>query len=188
MYELCFVGLGNPGTKYDHTRHNVGKDWLIKLSQNYNLSFEAKKKFESSIATSHEEKILWVIPDNYVNNSGSSLKKIIKNNSLEIKNIIVLHDDLDLNPGDIRFKINGGHGGHNGLRDIFEKTGSKEFSRIRIGIGHPGMKSEVNKWVLNKFNPADKTSLTNGFNKLHEVFEVICNKDFSEAQKTLHTS
>jgi PTH1 family peptidyl-tRNA hydrolase len=105
-----------------------------------------------------------------------------------MKNIIVLHDDLDLNPGDVRLKIDGGHGGHNGLRDIFQKTGSKEFIRIRIGIGHPGMKSEVNKWVLSKFNPADKECIKKSYNKLTGAFNKICNKEFAEAQKYLHTN
>jgi PTH1 family peptidyl-tRNA hydrolase len=169
-------------------KHNIGKDWLVDLSQEINLTFEPKKKFESSIASSHEGRVLWVVPDNYVNNSGSTVKKIIKNNNLDMKNIIVLHDDLDLNPGDVRLKIDGGHGGHNGLRDIFQKTGSKEFIRIRIGIGHPGMKSEVNKWVLSKFNPADKECLKKSYNKLLGAFNKICNKDFAEAQKYLHTN
>ena len=93
MFDLCFIGLGNPGTKYDQTKHNIGKDWLVALSQDFNLTFEPKKKFESSIASSHDGKILWVVPDNYVNNSGSTVKKIIKNNNLDMKNIIVLHDD-----------------------------------------------------------------------------------------------
>ena len=105
-----------------------------------------------------------------------------------MKNIIVLHDDLELNPGDVRLKIDGGHGGHNGLRDIFQKTGSKEFIRIRIGIGHPGMKSEVNKWVLSKFNPEDKECLKKSYNKLKGAFNKICNREFAEAQKYLHTN
>ena len=187
MFDLCFIGLGNPGTKYDQTKHNIGKDWLVALSQELNITFEPKKKFESSIASSHEGRVLWVVPDNYVNNSGSTVKKIIKNNNLDMKNIIVLHDDLDLNPGDVRLKIDGGHGGHNGLKDIFQKTGSKEFIRIRIGIGHPGMKSEVNKWVLSKFNPADKECLKRSYSKLLGTFTKICNKEFAEAQKYLHT-
>ena len=81
MFDLCFIGLGNPGTKYDQTKHNIGKDWLVALSQELNLTFEPKKKFESSIASSHEGRVLWVVPDNYVNNSGSTVKKIIKNNN-----------------------------------------------------------------------------------------------------------
>ena len=87
MFDLCFIGLGNPGTRYDQTKHNIGKDWLAALSQELDLTFEPKKKFESSIASSHDGKILWVVPDNYVNNSGSTVKKIIKNNiigSIEI--------------------------------------------------------------------------------------------------------
>ena len=188
MYDLCLIGLGNPGSKFDQTKHNVGKDWLVELAKTYSLVFEEKKKYEASISSSHENKILWVIPNNYMNNSGVSVSKVMKNKNLDPKNIILMHDDLDLGPGDVRFKIGGGHGGHNGLKDIFHRTSSREFSRVRIGIGHPGMKSEVNKWVLNKFNPTDKHLIDKGYKNFINVFDDICNKKYAEAQKKLHTS
>lgn len=188
MYDLCLIGLGNPGSKYDQTKHNVGKDWLIKLADSYSLVFEEKKRYEASITSSHQNKILWVIPDNYMNNSGITVSKIIKNKNLDVKNIIVFHDDLDLNPGDVRFKVDGGHGGHNGLKDIFYRTSSRGFSRVRIGIGHPGMKSEVNTWVLNKFNPTDRDRVEKSYLNFLDVFDDICNKKYAEAQKKLHTN
>ena len=123
-----------------------------------------------------------------MNNSGITVSKRIKNKNLDPKNIILMPDDLDLDPGDVRFKIDGGHGGHNGLKDIFNRTSSREFSRVRIGIGHPGMQSEVNKWVLNKFNPADKDLINKGYMGFVDVFDDICNKKYAEAQKKLHTN
>ena len=111
MYKLCFVGLGNPGSKYQNTRHNIGKDFLKKISIEYSLKFSKKVKFEAEISESHSGNILWVIPDNYVNQSGRTVSKILKSTNLTSENIIVIHDDLDLKVGDLRLKENGGHGG-----------------------------------------------------------------------------
>ena len=185
--KLCFIGLGNPGSKYDNTRHNIGKDWLLKISERHCDGFTNKKKLEADICFSHSEEILWAIPDNYVNNSGRTASKLIKNMNISENKIIIFHDDLDLSPGEVRLKEDGGHGGHNGLRDIFAKTGSKKFLRIRIGVGHPGNKNMVSDWVLNKFHPTDKKYINKAFNHFVSVFDLICNQDFSEAQKALHT-
>ena len=95
MYKLCVVGLGNPDKKYNNTRHNVGKDWLKELSKAYEINFITKTKFEAEIGESHNGTILWVIPNNYVNNSGRTLFKIIKSSNLKPENCLVLHDDLD---------------------------------------------------------------------------------------------
>lgn len=188
MHKLCFIGLGNPGSKYDSTRHNIGKDWLIKISETYCDKFIKKTKLEAEITHSRSDEILWVIPDNFVNNSGKTISKIIKNLNLPKNKMIILHDDLDLNPGEVRLKEGGGHGGHNGLRDIFEKTGSNDYIRIRIGVGHPGNKDLVSNWVLNKFNPTDKKYVNKAFDLFALNFNLICDQKFSQAQKALHQS
>ena len=187
MHKLCFIGLGNPESKYDNTRHNIGKDWLIKISETYCDKFIKKTKLEAEITHSRSDEILWVIPDNFVNNSGKTISKIIKNINLPKNKMIILHDDLDLNPGEVRLKEGGGHGGHNGLRDIFEKTGSNDYIRIRIGVGHPGNKDLVSNWVLNKFNPTDKKYVNKAFDLFASNFNLICDQKFSQAQKALHT-
>ena len=102
--------------------------------------------------------------------------------------LIVIHDDLDLNLGDIRIKKGGGHGGHNGLRDIINKIGKDNFIRIRIGIGHPGNKEDVTNWVLNKFSPNEKITLDRVYLQFAEIFELICNGQIDKAQKILHTN
>ena len=102
--------------------------------------------------------------------------------------LIVIHDDLDLNLGDIRIKKGGGHGGHNGLRDIINKIGKDNFIRIRIGIGHPGKKEDVTNWVLNKFSPDEKITLDRVYLQFAEIFELICNDQIDKAQKILHTN
>ena len=187
MYKLCIIGLGNPDQKYNFTRHNIGKDWLKDISRTYDVDFSKKLKFEAKIGESHSSSILWVIPNNYVNNSGNTVFKIIKSTNLEARNFLILHDDLDLKIGNVRLKESGGHGGHNGLRDIIKKIGSEKFNRIRIGIGHPGSKDEVTNWVLNKFNPEEKKQLEISYSKFCNVFNQIISLEINAAQKILHT-
>ena len=187
MLKLCLVGLGNPGTKYNGTRHNIGKEWLLKLSESHCPGFITKSSIEADITHSQAEEILWVIPDNYVNNSGRTVSKLLKNINLPNNQIIIFHDDLDLNPGEVRLKEGGGHGGHNGLKDIFEKTGTKDYFRIRIGIGHPGNKDLVSDWVLNKFHPTDKKYVDEAYDLFSMNFNTLCAQDFSKLQKQLHT-
>ena len=100
---------------------------------------------------------------------------------------MIIHDDLDLSLGEMKLKIGGGHGGHNGLRDIIKITGQDNFMRIRVGIGHPGNKEDVTNWVSTKFSPNEKKLLLNSYLKLEEVFEMICNGQINEAQKILNT-
>jgi len=187
MYKLCIVGLGNPGQKYNQTRHNIGKDWLVSLAKNYDVNFINKSKFEAKIGESDSGNILWVIPSNYVNNSGRTISKILKATNLNPENILIIHDELDLEVGTIRLKNSGGHGGHNGVRDIINKTGAETFSRLRIGIGHPGSKSEVTNWVLNKFMTVEKKNLEQSYEKFCDIFDLIYEGKFDEAQKLLHT-
>ena len=176
MPNICIIGLGNPGIKYDGTRHNVGKDWVKAVTTDLHLPLKSKKKIESTIAISADEKIIWGYPDNYVNESGHSVNKIIKSNNLNLEQMIIIHDDLDLPVGSLKLKIGGGHGGHNGLRDIFEKTGSNDYIRIRIGVGHPGNKDLVSNWVLNKFHPTDKEYLDKAFDLFASNFNLICDQ------------
>ena len=184
---MFIIGRGNQNKKYNFTRHNIGKDWLKDISRTYDVNFSKKLKFEAEIGESHSSSILWVIPNNYVNNSGNTVFKIIKSTNLEARNFLILHDDLDLKIGNVRLKESGGHGGHNGLRDIIKKIGSDKFNRIRIGIGHPGSKDEVTNWVLNKFNPEEKKQLEISYSKFCNVFNQIISLEINAAQKILHT-
>ena len=95
MPKLCLIGLGNPGSKYNNTRHNIGKDWLLSASKKYSAVFSSKEKFQADIAYSHSEEILWVIPNNFVNNSGRTLQKLMRNVNITEDKIIIFHDDLD---------------------------------------------------------------------------------------------
>ena len=186
MPNICIIGLGNPGIKYNGTRHNVGKDWVKSIATDHNLSLKSHKKIESTVASSTDDKILWVYPDQYVNESGRSIKKIIKTNNFNLEQIIVIHDDLDLPAGSLKLKIGGGHGGHNGLRSIISNSG-KSFIRLRVGIGHPGNKVDVTNWVLGKFKPAEKELILESFYKFNHIIELLSNNEMQNAQLKLHS-
>ena len=186
MPNICIIGLGNPGIKYDGTRHNIGKDWVKAVTRDLDLRLKSKKKIESTIATSSDEKILWGYPDNYVNESGHSVNKIIKSNNLNLEQMIIIHDDLDLPVGSLKLKIGGGHGGHNGLRSIISCVG-KSFIRLRVGIGHPGSKVDVTNWVLGKFKPAERKPILESFYKFNNIIELLSNNEIQNAQLQLHT-
>ena len=186
MPNICIIGLGNPGTKYNGTRHNIGKDWVKTIASDIDLDLQVKKKIESTVGLSEDKKILWGYPDHYVNESGYSINKIIKNNNFSLEQIIVVHDDLDLPIGSLKLKIGGGHGGHNGLRSIISHSG-KSFIRLRVGIGHPGNKVDVTNWVLGKFKPVEKDSILESFYRFNTIIELLGNNDIQNAQLKLHT-
>jgi len=143
------VGLGNPGTKYDKTRHNAGF-WLIdELAQHSGLSLRAERRFQGEIGrVTMAGRDVWLLkPTTFMNHSGQSVKLLSGFYKIPLSQILVAHDEIDLPAGDIRFKYGGGHGGHNGLRDIFSHLG-QNFWRVRIGVGHPGHRDDVIDYVL----------------------------------------
>jgi len=183
---ICIIGLGNPGDQYNGTRHNIGKDWIKSIAADSNLELQSKKKIQATVAMSSDEKILWGYPDQYVNESGHSINKIVKTTSFGLDRIIIIHDDLDLPIGSLKLKIGGGHGGHNGLRSIISHSG-KSFIRLRVGIGHPGNKVDVTNWVLGKFKPAEKDPILDSFYRFNNIIELLSNNDIQSAQLKLHT-
>ena len=152
------VGLGNPEQKYLPTRHNVGFWVLDSLAQELSKKFTLSKKYESELFEhEYETKLFHMMkPLSYINNSGKPIKKFIKNKDINPENILIIYDDLDLDVGIIRLKLDGGSGGHNGLNSIIEQIGSKNFWRLRVGIGKPYQKHEVINYVLGKPSQFDK--------------------------------
>ncbi len=153
------VGLGNPEQKYLPTRHNVGFWVLDSLAQKLSKKFTLSKKYESELFEyEYETKLFHMMkPLSYINNSGKPIKKFIKNKDINPENILIIYDDLDLDVGKIRLKLDGGSGGHNGLNSIIEQIGSKNFWRLRVGIGKPYEKHEVINYVLGKPSQFDKS-------------------------------
>ena len=186
MPNICIIGLGNPGIQYNGTRHNIGKDWVKIIAADTDLDLQVKKKIESTVGISDDEKILWGYPNHYVNESGNSIKKILKTKNFSLEQIVIIHDDLDLPLGSLKLKIGGGHGGHNGLKSIISHAG-KSFIRLRVGIGHPGNKVDVTNWVLGKFKPSEKDSIIESFYKFNQAIELLSNNDIHAAQLKLHT-
>ena len=144
------VGLGNPGADYDKTRHNVGFWLLDSLARRYGGVFRREAKFHGEACqVSVDGHPLWLLkPQTFMNRSGASVIALARFYKLVPEAILVVHDELDLPPGAVRLKRGGGHGGHNGLRDIIQQLGSREFLRLRLGIGHPGDSRAVINYVL----------------------------------------
>ncbi|MDF2965440.1 MAG: pth [Rickettsiaceae bacterium] len=154
---ILIVGLGNPGTEYQYTRHNIGFLVIDAIANRYNFpSFSNSIKFSAEICqgTISGQKIFLAKPTTYMNLSGASVQKIKSYYKLDIADIIVIHDDIDLDFSKLKVKIGGGHGGHNGLRSIDGNIG-KDYLRIRFGVGRPISKEDVADYVLNNFSKVE---------------------------------
>ncbi len=150
------VGLGNIGEKYQLTRHNVGFLVIDEMTKNLSTSNVNNPNFQSTLLKSGYN--LFSKPTTYMNNSGVAVHAIKEYYKIDIENIIVIHDDLDLPFGTVKFKIGGGHGGHNGLRSLDSHIG-KEYIRVRIGIGKPADKNDVANYVLSNFSKEELNKL-----------------------------
>jgi PTH1 family peptidyl-tRNA hydrolase len=145
------VGLGNPGKPYAATRHNAGFWWLESIARQLGAGpFKLESKFQGLVSKGQcaGEDVLLVMPQNFMNRSGLSVGSVAKFYKIPVERILVAHDELDMVPGIARLKTGGGHGGHNGLRDLIAHLGSADFHRLRIGIGHPGDRAQVSDYVL----------------------------------------
>lgn len=158
-----FVGLGNPGPEYEHTRHNVGFWWIDALADRLKARLTAERGYFGLVArTSVQGHTLWLLePQTFMNASGKSVAALARFYKIRPEEILVVHDELDFSPGQIKLKRGGSHGGHNGLRDIHAQLGSSDYWRLRIGIGHPGIKAEVVHWVLGRPAPGDRRLIEN---------------------------
>ncbi len=148
------VGLGNPGPSYSGTRHNAGTWFIETLCQHYHLSFHTETRFNARLSQWSDagKDYRLLIPNTYMNHSGQAVFSFVQYYQMPTHALLIAHDELDLAPGDHRFKTGGGHAGHNGLRDLMHHLKSQDFHRLRIGIGHPGHKNEVADYVLS--NPS----------------------------------
>lgn len=146
------VGLGNPGDRYVGTRHNAGANFLRMAATDMGAVFRYESKFEGDVSDGRIDgcDLRLFAPTTYMNESGRAVAKVVRFYKIPVDRLLIAHDELDLPPGTVRLKRGGGHGGHNGLRDIFPQLGSKDFLRLRIGIGHPGDADQVANYVLRK--------------------------------------
>jgi len=183
------VGLGNPGQQYRFTRHNAGAMFLETLCDDYQGELKAENKFFglSGRIDINGEDIRLLFPSTYMNNSGQAVAAIASYFKIEPLDILVAYDELDLPVGTTRLKKGGGHGGHNGLRDIIKVLGSQDFNRLRIGIGHPGEASKVSNYVLSEPSKADADQIQADIDKSIAILPLLVKGEFQEAMLKLHT-
>ena len=150
-----FVGLGNPGPEYEDTRHNAGFWWIDALARELKVTLVPERSYWGLMArTTINGQNVWLLePQTFMNLSGKSVGALARFFKIAPAEVLVVHDELDFEPGVVKLKQGGSHGGHNGLRDIHAQLGSPNYWRLRVGIGHPGNKGEVANWVLKKPAP-----------------------------------
>lgn len=183
------VGLGNIGKEYENTRHNVG-EWLIaKIAKEQDESFSLNSKLNCYIAKVNVSynNVLLVYPTTFMNNSGLAVSKVANFYKIEPSEILVVHDELDIDNGQIRLKQGGGHGGHNGLRSIHQHLGRNDYLRLRIGIDHPGHKSKVANYVLSNPSIAQKKLIDEAIDNAINSIDDIINGKIEPAMQRLHT-
>lgn len=188
---LWIVGLGNPGSKYQGTRHNAGALFVSMLADKYHCTLQADKKLlgHSGFINVDGQKIGLLIPNTFMNLSGQSVIALLQFYKLSPANILVAHDELDLPPGTSRLKQGGGHGGHNGLRDIIAKlSGNKDFHRLRIGIGHPGDRSQVVHFVLNSPSKPEQALIERSLKEALAAIPQAIAGDWQRAMFELHSN
>lgn len=185
----AIVGLGNPGPRYEDTRHNAGFWFADALARRCRAEFRNDTRSQGELARLDlAGRQLWLLkPLTWMNDSGRAVASLANYYRLEPSQLLIVYDELDLPPGTVRLKVGGGHGGHNGLRDITSALNSPDFLRLRIGIGHPGVRDLVTPWVLSRATPEDREAILAAIDCALDVMELIAAGELGEATKRLHT-
>lgn len=184
------VGLKNPGAMYQQTRHNAGAWFVEALARHNNGNFSQQSKFsgESCQVNLDGAPCRLLLPTTFMNHSGQSIHALAHFYKIQPNEILVAHDELDLPPGVAKLKTGGGHGGHNGLRNTISHLKTKDFHRLRIGIGHPGHKDMVHDYVLSKPSNADKLAIVDAIDRALCFVGFAVNGDMAKAMNKLHSS
>lgn len=182
------VGLGNPGEKYRGTRHNVGFLAVERLAEEAGACFGQSKwpALSCKVALAGQSAVL-VKPQTFMNLSGEAVEPIASYYKIEPEGIVVIHDDLDLECGRIKLGVNRGAGGHNGIKSIIQRLGSRSFNRIRIGIGHPGQVMPVERYVLGHFTDAETPLISTAIERATEAAMLIVEQGMAAATQAMHT-
>lgn len=184
---LLIVGLGNPGSKYEGTRHNIGFDIVRELAMIGGITL-ANSNFEglAGAGTLWGRQVVLLLPQTYMNLSGQSVGKAARFYRIPVQNLIVAHDEIEIAAGTVRLKRGGGHAGHNGLKSIDQHMSSKDYVRIRLGVGRPFEQGDVSNWVLSKFGKADQAALENLIRRGPDAVEFLIKSGLVEAQNLIH--
>ena len=191
---FLIVGLGNPGSRYSQTRHNAGF-WVLDALHNEADSGSGETRFRLQAKLSAEiwrgriygKDCIFAKPAVFMNHSGQAVRALVDYYKISVDRLLVAYDDLDLPPGTIRLKKGGGHGGHNGMRDIFRHLDDTGFMRLRIGIGHPGFKGAVTGYVLSRPSADQEQKIMHSIGDAVDVMPDLLAGDVSKATKDLHT-
>ncbi|MFC3031752.1 aminoacyl-tRNA hydrolase [Pseudoalteromonas fenneropenaei] len=184
------VGLANPGPEYANTRHNAGAWFIEELAKRYNCILKHDTKHHGLVGKViiQNQEFMLLIPTTYMNLSGKAVASLANFYKIPAEQILVAHDEMDLEPGIAKLKKGGGHGGHNGLKDIIAKLGNnKEFMRLRVGIGHPGHKDKVTGWVLGKAPANEQTLIDAAVDEAVRCMEIVAKDGVLKAQNRLHS-
>ena len=182
------VGLGNPGTEYEGTRHNAGFWWVDEAARVLGARLVHDRAYHGLVArVNRPDGPVWLIePQTYMNLSGKSVAPLARFFKIEPSQILVVHDELDLLPGQMKIKQGGGAAGHNGLKDIHAQLGTADFWRLRIGIGHPGDRSEVANWVLRKPAPEQREAILKCIAQSIEALPLLLDGPMERAMMKIH--
>jgi len=184
-----FVGLGNPGPEYEGTRHNAGFWWVEALARELKLNLTYDKGYHGLVARGNVHgQVVWLLePQTFMNLSGKSVAALMRFYKIKPEEMLVAHDELDIVPGQAKLKFGGSHAGHNGLRDIHAQLGTDDYWRLRIGIGHPGVKSEVVNWVLKKPAPEQRTLIEECVARTLKAAPAMLAGEMEKATLIVHT-
>ena len=184
------VGLGNPGANYAGTRHNAGADFVLELARQAGASLRAESRYHGELgeAVVSGQRLRLLIPTTFMNRSGQAVAPLARFFKLAPEQLLIAHDELDLPPGVARFKFGGGHGGHNGLRDIIPALGNnRDFHRLRIGIGHPGSARAVSDYVLSRAATSDRDAIAASIDEALRALPLLLAGDAGKAMTRLHS-
>lgn len=184
-----FVGLGNPGPQYEETRHNAGFWWIDALARQWGVSLNLDRGYHGLVArTQIGGENVWLLePQTFMNLSGKSVAALARFFKISPQEILVVHDELDVVPGQAKLKLGGSHAGHNGLRDIHAQLGTDQYWRLRLGIGHPGVKSEVIHWVLQKPSQDQRIAIEQCVDRTLKAVPDLLTGDMAKATLVVHT-
>jgi len=184
------VGLGNPGPEYDATRHNAGFWFVDGAARALKTSLAMDKSYQGLVArTAFQSQPVWLLePQTFMNLSGRSVGALARFFKINPDEVLVVHDELDLSPGEAKLKFGGGHAGHNGLRGIHAQLGSGDYWRLRLGIGHPGIKTEVANWVLNRPPLDHRVAIDQCIGRALTALPALLGGDMNKAMLQIHTS
>ena len=185
-----FVGLGNPGPEYEATRHNAGFWWIDAVARELKVGLSMDKSYHGLVArTTVKGQTVWLLePQTFMNASGKSVAALARFFKIRPEEILVAHDELDIVPGQVKLKLGGSHAGHNGLRDIHAQLGTDDYWRLRIGVGHPGVKSEVVNWVLKKPSPEHRAAIEDCIARSVKALPDLLAGEMEKATMLIHTS